>query len=185
MLDVTELFNIEVKYVDVKKSARYSQVLVVIEFVVSGIQCKRTLKFGLRTLQYLYVEVSWEECFGGDEPGFGRVRVGLQALPRSPHEPRLVRARRRVHLHSHRHHDVNTLSQRQHAVTTSISRQIINSAHNLENYGKNSQAQNYLLNSIRPYLQWRIQDFPMEAVTYYYRPQIKFAKVMFSQGGLH
>ena len=100
---------------------RNSQVVVVAEFVVSGIQFKRTLKFGLRTLQYLYVEVSWEECFGGDEPGFGRVRVGLQALPRSPHEPRLVRARHRVNLHSHRrHHDVNMPSQRQHVAKLSV-----------------------------------------------------------------
>ena len=37
---VADLFNIAVNYFDAKKSARYSQVLVVTEFVVSGTQCK-------------------------------------------------------------------------------------------------------------------------------------------------
>ena len=120
MLVITEHFNIAVNDFDAKKSARYSRVLVVIEFVVSWIQCKRTIKFGSHTLQYLYVEISREECFGGDEPGLGRVRVRLQALSRSPHKPRLVSARRRVHLRSHRrHHNVNTPSLRQYPVNLS------------------------------------------------------------------
>ena len=46
-----------------------------------------------------------EECPGCNEPGFGFVGVRFEAGPRRPHQPLLVRARRRVHGRRHPQND--------------------------------------------------------------------------------
>ena len=58
--DVTELFNIAVSCFDAKKSARYSQVLVVTQLVLSRTQCMYTRE--KRLLQYIRLCVGILAC---------------------------------------------------------------------------------------------------------------------------